>query len=125
MGHVSSAVQWGQVQCIAPEPMLQIGMEDRTPMELPSEATMPVVTGKSEQVAIRLPHDAIERTKALRDAFTRPGLAPPSVAEVMRAIFGRGLDAWEKELGLGIKAGTAKARTAKAAKAGKGRSKAR
>lgn len=88
--------------------MLQTGMEDHTPMELPSETTMPVVTGKSEQVAIRLPHDAIERTKALRDAFTRPGLAPPSVAEVMRAVFARGLAEWEKELG--IKAGTAKAK---------------
>lgn len=61
---------------------------------------MPVTTGKSEQVAIRLPHEAVERTKAVRSALTRPGLEAPSMAEILRAVVLKGLDAWELELGL-------------------------
>ena len=65
-------------------------------IELPFDP-MPVTTGRSEQVAIRLPHDHIERTKVLRECFTYAGLEPPSTSEVMRAIFARGLEGWEKE----------------------------
>jgi len=67
--------------------------------ELPS-FNMPVTTGRSEQVAIRLPHDAIERAKTILAGLTRPGLEAPSFAEVMRAVVSKGLEAWEKELGI-------------------------
>ena len=61
---------------------------------------MPVTTGRSEQVAIRLPHDHIARAKAVAEALSRPGLDPMSMAEAMRGIVLRGLEAWEKELGI-------------------------
>ena len=68
--------------------------------EVASDRPMPVTTGRTEQVAIRLPHAHMERCKAIRTALTREGLEPPSVAEVMRAIFAKGLEAWEAELEL-------------------------
>jgi hypothetical protein len=73
-------------------------MADQELAEVPSVHKMPVTTGRTEQVAIRLPHAHIERCKAIRAALTREGLQPPSVSEVMRAIFAKGLEAWEDEL---------------------------
>lgn len=71
-------------------------------IEIPSpNPTMPVTTGRSEQVAIRLPHEHIERIKAILAALTRPGLEAPSFAEVMRAVVAKGIEAWERELGIG------------------------
>lgn len=75
-------------------------MADQELAEVPFTRQMPVTTGKTEQVAIRLPHAHIERCRAIRDALTREGLEPPSVSEVMRAIFAKGLEAWEAELGI-------------------------
>lgn len=69
-------------------------------MEVTSLLPMPVTTGRSEQIAIRLPHDHIERAKAIRDALTHPGLEERSFAEVMRAVVAKGIEAWEKELGI-------------------------
>lgn len=81
-------------------PWYTMAMANDPMPDLPSLETMPVTTGRSEQVAIRLPHDAIERTKAIRDALTRPGLEAPSFAEVMRAVVAKGVEAWERELGI-------------------------
>lgn len=75
-------------------------MADQDMSEVPSPRQMPVTTGRTEQVAIRLPHAHVERCKAIRDALTREGLQPPSVSEVMRAIFAKGLEAWEAELSI-------------------------
>jgi hypothetical protein len=85
-------------------------MAAETVTELGLADTMPVTTGRSEQVAIRLPHDHIERTRAVREALTRHGLEPPSMSEVMRAIFAKGLEAWEGELGLAARESKPKTR---------------
>jgi len=78
-----------------------------TPLiEVPSPAAMPVTTGRSEQIALRLPHGYLDRARTIREALTRPGLEPPNMAEIQRAIFGRGLEAWEAELGIKPPAGT-------------------
>ena len=77
-------------------------MVNEPPIEVPSSLHMPVTTGRSEQVAIRLPHEHIERSKAILGALTRPGLEAPSFAEVMRAIVAKGLEAWERELDIGL-----------------------
>jgi predicted glycosyl hydrolase (DUF1957 family) len=89
-------------------------MANDTMIAVPSTDPMPVTTGRSEQVAIRLPHDHIERTKAILEALTRPGLEAPSFAEVMRAVVAKGIEAWEKELGIKAPSnGKAKGKTAK------------
>ena len=79
-------------------------MAEQELAKVASVRQMPVTTGRTEQVAIRLPHAHVERCKAIRQALTREGLQPPSVSEVMRAIFAKGLDAWEAELGLSTEA---------------------
>lgn len=79
-------------------------MANTVTSEVPSPVPMPVTTGRSEQVAIRLPHEHVERCRAVREALTRPGIAPPSMSEVMRAIFGKGLEAWEAELNIKVTA---------------------
>jgi hypothetical protein len=76
--------------------------------EIPSE-NMTTSNGRTEQIAIRLPHKQITRLKELREALTRPGLEAPSLAEVFRAVCLRGLDSWEKELGTGTPVKPAKA----------------
>lgn len=93
-------------------PCYTMGMANHPTIELPSPDPMPVTTGRSEQVAIRLPHDHIERTKTILDALTRPGLEAPSFAEVMRAVVAKGIEAWEKELGIKTN-GKPKAKVAK------------
>jgi hypothetical protein len=77
-----------------------MGMADQELSEVASVKPMPVTTGRTEQVAIRLPHAHIERCREIRAALSRPGLEPPSISEVMRAIFAKGLEAWEAELGI-------------------------
>jgi hypothetical protein len=71
---------------------------------------MTVSTGKTQQVAVRLTHDAVDRARRIATALHRPGLEEPTFAYVIRAILTKGIEAWETELGLSKPAAKPKAK---------------